>query len=86
MIGDYLMRARTALIVDFKLCQLISNRLLEKRVPLLFLFFLFFFAIFRGVLKRINHEISQTKIIQKLLERKKIKSIFLFSFWFAVVQ
>lgn len=85
MIGDYLMRARTALIVDFKLCQLISNRLLEKRVPLLFFFFVFF-AIFRRVLKRINHEISQIKIIQKLLQRKKIKSIFLFSFWFAVVQ
>lgn len=85
MIGDFLMRARTALIVDFKLCQLISNRLLEKRVPLLFCFFVFF-AIFRRVLKRINHEISQIKIIQKLLQRKKIKSIFLFSFWFAVVQ
>ena len=85
MIGDYLMRARTALIVDFKLCQLISNRLLEKKGTVI-VFFLFFFAIFRRVLKRINHEISQTKIIQKLLERKKIKSIFLFSFWFAVVQ
>ena len=86
MIGDYLMRARTALIVDFNLCQLISNRLLEKRVPLFFFFVCLFFAIFRRVLKRINHEISQIKIIQKLLQRKKIKSIFLFSFWFAVVQ